>query len=44
MDLHDDPYINDEREDCPPENTNLRISLLLKALRTADADLWYCGI
>ncbi|WP_353196710.1 endonuclease/exonuclease/phosphatase family protein [Parapedobacter defluvii] len=39
VDLHDDPYINNGREDNPPENTNLRTSLLLKALRMADADI-----
>jgi endonuclease/exonuclease/phosphatase family metal-dependent hydrolase len=39
VDLHDDPYINNRREDKPPENTNLRISLLLKALRMANADV-----
>jgi len=39
VDLHDDPYINNSREDHPPENTKLRISLLLKALRMANADV-----
>lgn len=39
VDLHDDPYIRDARENNPPENTNLRISLFLKALRIADADV-----
>jgi len=39
VDLHDDPYINNPRENNPPKNTKLRISLLLKALRIADADV-----
>jgi len=39
VDLHDDPYIKDPRENNPPANTGLRISLFLKALRIADADV-----
>lgn len=39
IDLHDDPYIRNRREDNPPENTSLRISLFLQALRMADADI-----
>ncbi|MFC3199623.1 endonuclease/exonuclease/phosphatase family protein [Parapedobacter deserti] len=39
VDLHNDPYINNRREDNPPENMQRRISLLLKALRMADADI-----
>jgi len=39
VDLQDDPYIKNSREDNPPANTNLRISLLLKALRLANADV-----
>ncbi|PRD46479.1 endonuclease/exonuclease/phosphatase family protein [Sphingobacterium haloxyli] len=39
LDLHDDPYIHNRREDNPPENTKKRISLLLKALKNANADV-----
>ncbi len=39
IDLYDDPYIDNERENNPPKNTSQRIELLLKALRIADADV-----
>ena len=39
VDLLDDPYIQNRREDNPPEDTEQRISLLVQALRKADADV-----
>ncbi len=39
VDPYDDPYINNEREDNPPENMPQRLHLLVDALRKADADI-----
>ncbi|MDN5203598.1 endonuclease/exonuclease/phosphatase family protein [Fulvivirgaceae bacterium BMA10] len=39
VDGHDDPYIDNERENSPPENMPLRRNLLIKALKKADADI-----
>ena len=39
VDEYDDPYIDSERENNPPENMPLRLGLLVKALRKADADI-----
>ncbi len=39
VDSHNDPYIDNEREDSPPENMPLRVNLLLNALKKADADI-----
>src|SRR5690606_37945056 len=39
VDLLDDPYIQNRRENNPPEDTEQRISLLVQALRAADADV-----
>ncbi len=39
VDQYDDPYIDNYREDSPPENMGLRFELLLKALKVADADI-----
>ena len=39
VDPYDDPYINNAREDNPPENMAARTSLLLQAIRIADADI-----
>ena len=39
IDNHDDPYIDNEREDNPPENMDLRLNLLIKSLKMADADI-----
>ena len=39
VDSHDDPYIDHERENNPPENMPQRLSLLIEALRQADADI-----
>ncbi|MDN5214836.1 endonuclease/exonuclease/phosphatase family protein [Fulvivirgaceae bacterium BMA12] len=39
VDSHDDPYIDNERENNPPENMSLRLELLVKALKIANADV-----
>lgn len=39
VDSYDDPYIDNERENNPPENMPLRVTLFLKALKKADADI-----
>ncbi|MDQ3393664.1 MAG: endonuclease/exonuclease/phosphatase family protein [Bacteroidota bacterium] len=39
VDPYDDPYIDNERENNPPENMPLRVNLFLKALKMADADI-----
>lgn len=39
VDAFDDPYIDNERENSPPENMKLRLELFLKALKRADADI-----
>lgn len=39
VDLYDDPYIQNRREDHPPKDTEQRIALLVQALRMADADV-----
>lgn len=39
VDEFDDPYIDNERENNPPENMQLRVTLLLEALKKADADI-----
>lgn len=39
VDAYDDPYIDNDRENIPPENMPLRVNLLLKALRMANADI-----
>lgn len=39
IDQYDDPYIDNERENTPPENMPVRVSLFLKALKIADADI-----
>ncbi|WP_194973496.1 endonuclease/exonuclease/phosphatase family protein [Aquiflexum lacus] len=39
VDQFDDPYIDNAREDTPPENMELRRELFLKALKKADADI-----
>lgn len=39
VDQYDDPYIENERENTPPENMGLRLDLFLKALKEADADI-----
>ncbi|WP_339758028.1 endonuclease/exonuclease/phosphatase family protein [Algoriphagus aquimarinus] len=39
IDSHDDPYIDNERENNPPENMALRVKLLLESLKKADADI-----
>lgn len=39
VDPYDDPYINHEREDTPPANMPLRLSLFLSALKKANADI-----
>jgi endonuclease/exonuclease/phosphatase family metal-dependent hydrolase len=39
VDPYDNPYINNDREDNPPSNMDARRSLLLAALRKADADI-----
>lgn len=39
VDQYDDPYIENSRENNPPENMNLRLDLFLKALKEADADI-----
>ncbi|PWJ60604.1 endonuclease/exonuclease/phosphatase family metal-dependent hydrolase [Dyadobacter jejuensis] len=39
VDGFDDPYINNERENNPPQNMALRTSLLVRALRQANADV-----
>ena len=39
VDLHDDPYIENEREDAPPEGTAERIDRFVEAVRHLDADV-----
>ena len=39
VDLYDDPYIDNERENTPPKNMPLRRHLLMEALRKANADV-----
>lgn len=39
IDGYDDPYIDNDRENNPPENMPLRLKLLLQALKKADADI-----
>lgn len=39
VDSYDDPYIDNERENNPPENMPLRVNLFLKALKMANADI-----
>jgi endonuclease/exonuclease/phosphatase family metal-dependent hydrolase len=39
VDAYDDPYIDNERENLPLENMPLRLNLLLKALKKANADI-----
>ncbi len=39
VDPYDDPYIDNERENTPPENMAQRRHLLMQALRRADADV-----
>ncbi|RED93217.1 endonuclease/exonuclease/phosphatase family protein [Marinoscillum furvescens] len=39
LDPYDDPYIDNQRENNPPENMQLRRALLIEALRKADADV-----
>lgn len=39
VDPYDDPYIDNERENTPPENMTERRHLLMQALRKADADV-----
>ncbi len=39
IDSYDDPYIDNERENNPPENMHLRLGLLLEAFKKADADI-----
>lgn len=39
IDPYDDPYIDNERENNPPENMPLRVNLFLKALKMANADI-----
>lgn len=39
VDQYDDPYIDNSRENNPPENMQLRVELFLKALKKADADI-----
>jgi endonuclease/exonuclease/phosphatase family metal-dependent hydrolase len=39
VDPFDDPYINNRRENNPPENMSARVSLLIKAFRMANADI-----
>ena len=39
VDSHDNPYIDNQREDDPPENMEERRQLLAKAIRKLDADI-----
>ena len=39
VDQFDDPYIDNAREDTPPENMEIKRKLFLKALKKADADI-----
>lgn len=39
LDPYDDPYIDNQRENNPPENMEARRALFLQALRKADADM-----
>jgi len=39
VDAYDDPYIENRREDSPPENMQERTSLFIQALRKANADI-----
>lgn len=39
VDQFDDPYIENARENNPPDNMDLRVNLFLKALKKADADI-----
>ena len=39
IDPYDDPYIDNDRENSPPDNMPLRRKLLIDALKEADADI-----